>query len=138
MTPLPDHGEDGYRLCYVDDDWAFFTNLSLDDQWGDDWNDAPYEHNAGLPYVEDAGQILVLGYRDADVILPRYGVFNSSWSVEDINRKQAMPWFRHWDDETIALWAGASPAEFAAYIERAGGRVYVEAKASAIGGRADG
>ena len=29
---------------------AYFTPVSLDEQWGDDWDDAPYEHNAGIPY----------------------------------------------------------------------------------------
>ena len=37
-------------LCYVDGCWAYFTTQRLDHQWGDDWNDAPYEHNAGPPY----------------------------------------------------------------------------------------
>ena len=29
------------------DHYAFFTPV-FDKQWGDDWNDAPYEHNAGF------------------------------------------------------------------------------------------
>ena len=29
---------------------AYFTPVSLDEQWGDDWDDAPYEYNAGTPY----------------------------------------------------------------------------------------
>ena len=29
---------------------AYFTPVPLDEQWGDDWDDAPYEHNAGIPY----------------------------------------------------------------------------------------
>lgn len=41
---------DTLRLCYIDGPWAFFTTQPLDQQWGDDWNDAPYEHNAGDPY----------------------------------------------------------------------------------------
>lgn len=28
----------------------FFTNYKTEDQWGDDWNDAPYEYNSGRPY----------------------------------------------------------------------------------------
>lgn len=39
-----------YVLCYVDGPWAYFTTQPLEDQWGDDWDDAPYEHNAGEPY----------------------------------------------------------------------------------------
>ena len=40
------------KLCYIDphDRSAWFTSCELDKQWGDDWNDAPYEHNAGEPY----------------------------------------------------------------------------------------
>jgi hypothetical protein len=30
--------------------YMYFTPIDLDDQWGDDWDDAPYEHNAGAPY----------------------------------------------------------------------------------------
>jgi hypothetical protein len=38
------------RLCYVDRPWAYFTTQPITKQWGDDWDDAPYEHNAGTPY----------------------------------------------------------------------------------------
>ena len=37
-------------LCYVKGPWAYFTTQPLKKQWGDDWDDAPYEHNAGEPY----------------------------------------------------------------------------------------
>lgn len=33
--------------------YAYFTSVDLKDQWGDDWDDCPYEHNAGCPYDED-------------------------------------------------------------------------------------
>ena len=39
------------RLCYIDSKCAYFTSQEIDKQWGDDWNDAPYEHNAGEPYL---------------------------------------------------------------------------------------
>jgi hypothetical protein len=39
-----------YKLCYVSGSFAWFTTQELSKQWGDDWNDAPYEHNAGSPY----------------------------------------------------------------------------------------
>ena len=50
-----------YKLCYVDSDEYFdapmtlyFTELEdVTEQWGDDWDDAPYEHNAGTPYEND-------------------------------------------------------------------------------------
>ena len=30
----------------------FLVNKDCDDYWGDDWNDRPYEHNAGIIYDE--------------------------------------------------------------------------------------
>lgn len=39
-----------FKLCYVKQPWLYFTTQDLEDQWGDDWNDAPYQHNAGKPY----------------------------------------------------------------------------------------
>lgn len=38
-----------FRLCFVKDNCAWFTD-SFEHQWGDDWNDKPYEYNAGEPY----------------------------------------------------------------------------------------
>ena len=38
-----------YKLCYIDGQKAYFTN-HFEKQWGDDWNDRPYESNAGEPY----------------------------------------------------------------------------------------
>ena len=53
-----------YKLCFVDsEEWAgdpitlYFTELDdVTEQWGDDWNDRPYEHNAGEPYENDYSQ----------------------------------------------------------------------------------
>ena len=69
---ISEHVADNFRLCYVErvekkeydehgneyslfDDEnehidMYFTNCDMDLQWGDDWNDAPYEHNADIPY----------------------------------------------------------------------------------------
>ena len=38
-----------FKLCYVRHNILYFTD-SFEKQWGDDWDDAPYEHNAGEPY----------------------------------------------------------------------------------------
>ena len=44
------------------------------DYWGDDWNDAPYEHNSGAVY---------------DLVLePCTGEFNSIWSKDDMKQRQ--------------------------------------------------
>lgn len=44
---------DKFKLCYIEHNAnrAWFTSADLKDQWGDDWNDAPYAHNAGTPYA---------------------------------------------------------------------------------------
>ena len=57
--------------------------------WGDDWNDSPYEHNAGQVYEE-----FIKGYKDIafdfdDLVLePCDGEYNSPWCKDDMrNRK---------------------------------------------------
>jgi hypothetical protein len=56
-TPVAlDAVPDNAKLCYVEtceDDavTCYFTTAPLNEQWGDDWNDTPFEHNAGTPYA---------------------------------------------------------------------------------------
>ena len=90
---------------------AYFTTIPLEKQWGDDWNDVPYEHNAGIPYDDivygrdENGKVFVES-RDA---FPIYKVYftpkhdyvrmpedyscggNSPFCVDDIN-KGAVAW----------------------------------------------
>ena len=75
---------------------AYFTLASMDEQWGDDWDDAPYEHNAGTPYddiwVDDVRteiEILQVPFavKSYNFSLPNdfaYGG-NSPFAVTDIN-----------------------------------------------------
>lgn len=42
---------ENWKLCYVSHGRAYFVE-DFENAWGDDWNDAPYEHNAGEPYGE--------------------------------------------------------------------------------------
>ena len=37
------------KLCYLENNIMYFTS-DIENQWGDDWDDRPYEHNAGTPY----------------------------------------------------------------------------------------
>jgi hypothetical protein len=111
-------------LCYVapESPWCYFTTKDLSEQWGDDWNDAPYEHNAGPPYgpcwhnepehVAKRGGLctcvpcvrdwhpdgtpkweIVQVAIDAPLVTPDEGFFNSPYSVEAINAG-AIPWLR--------------------------------------------
>lgn len=59
------------------------------DYYGDDWNDMPYEYNAGKVYDE-----FILGYKDVafdfDTIVmePADGVINSEWSKESMKQQK--------------------------------------------------
>ncbi len=121
-------------LCYVEDHWAYFTDMLLDKQRGDDWNDRPYEHNAGLPYRRDInmpnsqGRIIKVlwGCDVLETPAQRHGP-NSPFSVEEINALET-PWLapgagcrslRH--QTTAVIMAGCSIAEFISLITLAGG-----------------
>lgn len=113
-------------LCYVDECcWAYFTTQELSKQWGDDWNDAPYEHNAGTPYSpykpEDDWKIYKVGF-DASYKTPCDCCSNSQFSVEDINRGD-IAWLRPWGDGT-PIHAGTTLSDFRSIIEASGGSVY--------------
>ena len=125
-----------YKLCYVDNEdyqdnmmTLYFTELQdISKQWGDDWGDRPYEHNAGTPYeydydapeqgVEngkgiypkiDIFKVVIDSY---NIITPRHGHLNSPYSVEDIN-KGVIPWLTITtrDDKVIFIQAGTSLKE---------------------------
>jgi hypothetical protein len=127
-------------LCYIDGSAAFFTTQALADQWGDDWNDAPYEHNAGGPYAPgvryyaDGSQEKMERDWNADgspkwtileveftgnVRRPCDDALNSPYSVDQINGG-AVPWL---SVPFAGIYAGASLAEFREFIQRAGGTV---------------
>ena len=59
-----------------------------DKYYGDDWDDAPYEHNAGRVYDE-----FIKGHKDIafdfdDLVLePCDGKYNSSWSKYDMRER---------------------------------------------------
>ena len=120
-------------LCYVDGPWAWFTTAPLGKQWGDDWNDAPYEHNAGDPYGWSTGRnmrryeltrVAWDGPFDAPCDL---GGINSRWSVETINAG-GIPWLQtdEWHKPHVVIPAGTSLSDFKRMMRAAGGRVYVE------------
>ena len=128
-----------YKLCYVDGNKAWFTKI-LKNNGGDDWDDAPYEHNAGEPYndwselIEDNEDIFKRKYKhheikhkvlyfetESNMILPCDNYLNSPYSVEDIN-KQAVAWI-HTDDFNIL--AGTTIENFIDILERHGGKVFL-------------
>lgn len=106
-----------FKLCYVDNGVAYFTTKELAKQWGDDWNDAPYEHNAGTPYEPSVHyyadgstklspdswntdgtpkwQLLELRFsaQGNEFLEPCSEHHNSPFSVESINEGQ-VPWLK--------------------------------------------
>lgn len=59
------------------------------EQWGDDWNDAPYEHNADRvygKYVEGTKDVFV--DFDFSVLEPCSGTVNSRYSKEDMIKRR--------------------------------------------------
>ena len=120
-------------LCYVRGPWAYFTTQPLDKQWGDDWNDAPYEHNAGRPYESidvlgtDAWVIFKVAY-DGPFDEPSATHFNSPYSVQDINRG-AVAWLRYVGTRphpARSIQAGTTYADFRRLIREGGGAVFEE------------
>lgn len=114
--------------------------IILKNNGGDDWDDAPYEHNAGEPYndwselIEDNEDIFKRKYKhheikhkvlyfetESNMILPCDNYLNSPYSVEDIN-KQAVAWI-HTDDFNIL--AGTTIKNFIDILERHGGKVFL-------------
>lgn len=123
-------------LCYVSRSnyRAFFTTQALADQWGDDWNDAPWEHNAEEPYTpahaKDFGpdgkpkwRVVGIDFSANAYELPGTWVSNSQISVERINRG-VVPWLdaaRYSGATVKPIMAGTPLPEFCRLIELSGG-----------------
>lgn len=135
-------------LCYVSGGNAWFTTQSLEEQWGDDWNDSPYEHNAGTPYApcwhrqrsdcwcdvckqdylpdgSPRWHIVHIRFGEIDQQEPCDGHPNSPYSIQDINNRK-VPWllpprYSAPVGDLEPVWAGTPLPEFCAWIEQAGG-----------------
>jgi len=69
----------------------FLGDVSCNDYWGDDWNDSPYEHNAGTVYDE-----YVRGYMDIAVPFDCAAVEASSdWVMYHGNTPYCKDDFKH-------------------------------------------
>jgi hypothetical protein len=140
-------------LCYVHEPWgsaagspptAYFTTQPLAGQWGDDWNDAPYDCNAGIPYTwharrytkqpdgshawepnpEPPWRIFMVEFT-GPFETPRGVAFNTPYSVEMINGGK-IPWL--WTETAqpeipVVIPAGVTFSVFRKRVRRAGGTV---------------
>ncbi len=124
-SAVPSKVDPPARLCYVNGTRAYFTTQPLATQWGDDWDDAPYEHNAGEPYewrpARGQPYTIVRVSWSAPLNTPdeRWLGANTPWSVIDINCG-ATPWL----DGAVKIWGGTTLDEFRRRIAECGGVVY--------------
>lgn len=122
-----------HKLCYVDGNTAYFTTCALDKQWGDDWDDVPYEYNAEPPY-EWQPYLNLPPYEIVKIIFegnfdtPNSGFNNSPYSVQDINSGK-VAWlstskYAVFGPEKVNIFAGASIEDFCNLVWLAGGSIY--------------
>jgi hypothetical protein len=123
------------RLCFVKDNFAYFTTQPLADQRGDDWDDAPYESNAGYPYkwnvMQNFNKPKWAIYRVAytgQFITPSEFIRDGQVSVETIN-SGAVAWLKYHDyTDTplqINIYAGTTLNNFIKMILAGDGMVYL-------------
>lgn len=117
-------------LCYVSCAFAYFTTQELSKQTGDDWNDAPYEYNAGLPYESEDGAWTITKIAwDGPFESPADIGHSSDLSIDQINSGET-PWLKtaKWGrgHTPVNIMAGTTPSEFIRLIESGGGFVYLK------------
>lgn len=122
-----------FKLCYIEDNFAWFTTAKLDEQWGDDWSDIPYEHSAGSPYEWQEGdakaeyKLMKIAFYSSDLETPaEIAGHNSCYSVQAINGG-AVSWLSNrWSKPIIAIHAGISPEEFIKAVKESGGDIFIQ------------
>jgi|2_EtaG_2_1085320.scaffolds.fasta_scaffold08348_1 hypothetical protein len=120
---------DQYKLCYAEGGWGegklYFTD-NFETQRGDDWNDTPYECNAGRPYEDDTHKVVAVYFEGGDFVFPNHNHHNSPHNVEDIN-KGKIAWLRpaEWADHTRSIKAGTEMGEVLCALRYHGAKLFV-------------
>lgn len=137
---IKSEGYSDYKLCYaergeniVDEDdeikyyvyKLYFTPIRLQDQWGDDWDDAPYDLNASDPYdthridgerVEHTILVLQIWVKAEDWLMMPSDFSYNSFAVSDIN-SGAVAWlYKPAEGKScngFSVHAGMTPIEVA-------------------------
>lgn len=126
MSRNDEPNKDDPVLCFVGDCWLYFTTRAIEDVWGDDWDDAPYEHNAGEPYEHD-GQTIARYAWDGPFETPASHALNSAYSVAQINAG-AVPWLQtdRYEERpgAVRIYAGWPLSMVVRAILEGGGMVY--------------
>lgn len=99
---IPENAQD-YKLFYIEPHsryecpLVYFTTGDPRAEWGDDWDDAPWEHNAGHPYMNCVGaKYFLMRIEDGSLCNIKTPdetteLYNSPYSVDSINQG-ATPW----------------------------------------------
>lgn len=98
----------------------YLGNPNCDDYWGDDWNDSPYDCNAGIVYERFVIDTLDLAIPfDSLVIEPCNGVVNCGYSKEDMKVRRvpcllivpaSVTEGKEWVGEDFQYWIGNAQA----------------------------
>ena len=118
--------EQDYKLCYIDGQKAYFTS-NWEKQWGDDWNDRPYEDNAGEPYED-----YIEGDKYIDIALSTLYFETGDWterkpcdigrfSVEEINMG-TVAWL---STGSFCIQAGTTMKDFIDIIKKHDGKIFL-------------
>jgi hypothetical protein len=122
-----------YKLCYIEhnSNFAWFTTAEIADQWGDDWDDAPYWCNADGPYEWDYHrhcdpydcdpyELMRIAFWHPWYETPSQR--NACFSVQEINAR-ITPWLKA--ERFAPIHAGCSLEDFKHTIRSSGGEIYV-------------
>lgn len=119
------------RLTFIDERNAWFCTDPAT-AWGDDWNDAPHDCNAGLPYFDHGGDWyrVMFDPGNLELVGVQFGQAENKWgvlSVQEIN-EGAAPWLAEFDwrsgDLVNEVPAGVSVPEFVELLKESGGKVF--------------
>lgn len=119
LLAQPENRDKEFKLCLVLDNQAWFTTQDVTKQWGDDWDDAPYEHNAGPPYedMDCAPYEIKKVYWESDKFMNRDNGINSDFSVNQINSGR-FGWISYCCDKYIhEIHAGTTLEEFKKLVD---------------------
>lgn len=68
----------------------YLGEKNIKDYWGDDWDDRPYEHNAGSVYDEFVTDTVVVNFPpEKEVVESCEGTINSPWCKDDFKNHVA-------------------------------------------------
>ena len=107
------------RLCFIKDNFAYFTD-NFESQTGDDWNDKPYQYNAGLPSTHSSS-IKRIAF-DSPLETPDEK-YNKDFSVNEIN-SGVVPWLSG-ENENDSIYAGTRWEEFIDKVISLDGEIYL-------------